>query len=630
MPNWEYFDRPATAVENNISNMSARADTALSTALGIVDDLGKFDPGQETSSAPNIELPPISIPDVVKPTPPENRSFGAIGEFDMPIFEDLFQALGITLADLEVDLPTFNAPIGALNLPNPPAPIDTSNFPTRPDLSTVVPPDAPSVALPELGDLVPLAIPTFTFPELPTFTASAPVFDGVAPSTSLNFSEPVYASEVLDDVKGEIVTLMQGGTGLPVPVQQALFDAARAREEQTALAAREDAFDTFAARGFAMPPGMLVKAVNAADEKARLAANSLERDILTKSAQWEIENLRFAVQQAMAYEGLLINKFLNAAQRSFEAARARVDADLKLYEAAVSLFNARQNAYQVAASVFKTLTDGALAKLEVFKAQIQGEAAKGQLNEQTVKVYQARLGAVNEIVELYKARMQGAQLQSDLNRNLIEGYKADVQAAGERVQAQKTAFDAYDTQVKGEGVKAQMYEAYARAFGETVRAVEAKANIKTTYLNTRITAIRASIEKFTATAQAERDRAQAQLAVIQARTSAFSADVSRYTAELNSASQQRSVELQVSEERLRNNLAYYEARLREYDSSLARAIQRVTLVLEAMKASGQITSSLAAGAMSAIHVQASMSGSGNVSDSVSTQTIISRQGADVA
>jgi len=73
----------------------------------------------------------------------------------------------------------------------------------------------------------------------------------------------------------------------------------------------------------------------------------------------------------------------------------------------------------------------------------------------------------------------------------------------------------------------------------------------------------------------------------------------------------------MAEIRLRNDLAYYETQLKEYDASLARQIHRVELMLDALKASGQFGTALAAGAMSAIHVQAGIHGQGHVNDSVS-------------
>lgn len=60
----------------------------------------------------------------------------------------------------------------------------------------------------------------------------------------------------------------------------------------------------------------------------------------------------------------------------------------------------------------------------------------------------------------------------------------------------------------------------------------------------------------------------------------------------------------------RTNIAYAEMQLKEYESKMTKAIQEANIALESAKAMGQYTAQLAAGAMSAAHVSASISGSG--------------------
>ncbi len=626
---WEFFDRPASQVEANIAGMNARADETMNVALGIVDRLGAIEFNPAGESPPNMDLPDVTVPEVVTPRGPERAIFGNIGDLAVPDFDDLWSSLGLSLSDPVI--PEFESTVGAITIPEAPPPIDTNGMPERPDVGDVVIPLPPSIIMPEVGDLAEIVIPDFEFPALPLWDGSEPTFDVAPPSTSaFVWDEPAYAPEILDEVQAEVRRMLQGGTGLPVQVQQALFDAARERESQTALGAKQQAYDEFAARGFTMPTGYLAKLVEGANERAQLEANAQSRDILTKAAQWEIENLRFAVEKGIAIEGVLINIFLNAATRSFEAAKYRLQADIETFNSQVTLFNARQSAYQVAATVFKTRVETALATLEVFKAQIQGAIAKGQLNEQTVKVYAARLDGLRALTEVYKSRMQGAQVQADIAKTAIEGYRADVQAYGERLDAQKSVYTAYESRIKGESTKAQVFEAQARAYAATVQAAEAKGNAKVAYINARIGAMRASVDKFTALLQAERERVTAQATDIQAQAQSYTADIGRYSAEIAGVNAQQSTKVQVTEMRLRNQLAYYEARLREYDAAMGRLISKTQIITDALKASGQMATTLTAGAMSAIHVQAGMSGSASVGDHQSYNVNINRQGADAA
>jgi hypothetical protein len=394
---WEFFDRAASEVESNIGYMNQRADETMAVALAAVEKIQSVSFEGITGAPPQISLPDINIPPAVNPTAPQSRSFGTI-----PGGSAAWELLSIpgapSLSDLLRDIPTFESTIGNPNIPDPPDPIDTSGLPTKPPIPEIDIPPAPDYVLPDIGAMIPINIPDFVFPELPVFTESAPTFTEAAPHGGLVWSEPDYSSASLDELQAEIHRVMQGGTGLPAAIQLALFEAARSREGITALAAQQEAFDTFAGRNFAMPPGALAKAVEAATEKSRLAANALERDILTKSAQWEIENLRFAVEKGIALETTLIGMFQAMATRTFEAARFRFESDLKIYESAITLFNARQNAYQVAAGVYKTLIEAQMSKVAMYRAQIEAEQVKGQVNEQTVKIYTAQLAALNQLV----------------------------------------------------------------------------------------------------------------------------------------------------------------------------------------------------------------------------------------
>lgn len=627
---WSFFDIPATAVQDNLSAMAGRAEDALRTANSVISSLSgvRFDPEPGMPSAPDLT---IDIRPPVAPRIGDYSRFGSPAGLSVPTMEDLWSSLGVSQADFAIDIPVFAPQTPGLVFPTDPAPLDTSGLPTRPTVDTAVSiPVSPDVVMPAMGALAEIVVPDFTFPTLPTFDAIAPQFTASAPSTNIIWSEPTYASTVESDLVLRIRAMLAGGTGLPANIQQALFDQARTREAQTALEAEQGAFDAFAAKGYSMPPGMLARAVMKAQDKSRLEQNAQERDLTAKAAQWEIENLRKAVEQGMAYETMLRGYFNNVATRSYEAAKFRVEADIKLYDAEVSLFNARQQAYATFAQVFKIRTDAALASLEVFKAQIQAAVAKGQLNEQVVKVFVAQVEGVKQIIEVYKAKMEGAKTQSEVTKNIIGAYAEDVKAYAEKVGAEKERFVAYGERVRAEAEKAKALEYEARAYEATVRGAEAKANLKTKYVDARIAALRESVSKFTAQLEGERAVVAASVQAIQANASAFTADTQRYTAEIQGVNENTRTQLLVQQEQTKNNLMLYETRIKEYDAHLGRVIEQAKVIVGALDAAARTSSTLAAGAMSAIHVQAGMSASGSASSTNAYSVNVSRQGGDVA
>lgn len=605
-----YYDRPYTIVNAEINDMSARADAAISTANSVISQL--------TDVALSIrEAPPkysggtITAPGVSAIAPPDPTKFGDIGDFNDPDFEE-FQ---IDADGIDVEIGDFTAPY-LLQRPPTPGPIDTSGEPEKSDFGDVTIPEFDvDTTVPPLQALDDIVVPTFEFPTMPTFTSVAPEYDVAPPVTILQWSEPTYESELLDDVKSRVTEMLAGGTGLPAAIEAALFGRARGREDVLALKAEHDAFEAYAAKGFTMPPGMLVKQVQAIQEENRLKASTLNRDILTESAKWEIENLRFAVTNGIALEQLLQNLFNNAAARVFEAARFRVEADLRLHDSLVSAFNARMQAYQVEAQVFEARIRGEVAKLEAYKIQLEGLRVRGELNKQKVEIFSAMIEAVKNRIQAYVARVEAAKAQSDVIRGRIDAYRADVQAYAEKLQARKVAFDAYESAARVEAAMAQGNEAAARAFAATVQAQEAKANVRIQVIRSRIEALQAAVQKYGARIQGEVAQVSAQRDAITATAAAYGAEMQRYTAEIGRDTAGRQLEISRQEAILRNGLAYYDIQIREYDAAMTRLIETARVQTTALDSAGRSAAQLAAGAMAAINVSASLSGSANVSDS---------------
>lgn len=610
------YDRPYEIVSEQIDAMSERADNAFNLAVQTLNELKNAASELDLDAIPpNIALPNIDIDAFPNLTPPDSNRFGVIGGINIPTLNIDLDSI---LADLDVSLdaaPDFTPSVISVDLPQRPGAIDLTGMPDRPDVGDVDIPDAPILELPGVGTLQDISIPDFVYPELPTFSALSPDFDGAPPSTVLQWSEPAYSSDSLPVVKARVIAMLGGGTGLPPAVEQALFDRARMREDQGAQKAVDDAFQDFASRGFMTPPGMLAKRIDAVREQNQMKVSELAREILIKSAEWEIENLRQAVSQGIALEGMLIEQFNQSANRAFEVAKTRLESDIAVFNSSVALFNARQSAYQVEADVYKTKLQGALSKLEVYKAQIDAEHAKGELNQQTVQIYTAQLQALSTQTDIYRAKMDGARVRSEVEKSKIEAYSVDVRAYAERLQAQKTEFDAYEAAVRAEQAKIGILEAESRAFAATVQAYESKNNVKIQGVKAKVDVSTAKIQQYSSLLDAEKARVQAELANVQALTSAYQADVGRYAAEINAATSKLDLQARTGEARLRNNLAYYEIELKKYDAALQRAVQKVQLQAEAIKATGQVAAQLAAGAMSATNVSASMSGSAGISSS---------------
>lgn len=514
--------------------------------------------------------------------------------------------------------PSFTPTIPNIAIPDAPAPIDTSGLPARPAVGTVTLPTAPNLTLPVLESMEAINIPVFTFPTLPTFDEAAPAFTDAAPSTFVNWSEPTYASENFDEVKAVIKRIFAGGTGLPPAIEQQMFDRARARLDQTSRKAVQDAFDTFANKGFTMPPGVLVEQVNAANEQARLESNAQERDIRTLVAQTEIDNMKFAVQQGIAAENIIFNIFNNAAQRTFEIAKFAVESQISLFNTKVTLFNAMTSAYQTRAQVFKFKLDAALAALEAYRVQLEGQKVVSEINLQKVQAFNARVQALVSQVEIYRAQMQGAQVQAEVIRTQIDGYRADVQAYAERIGADKVRFDAYKSQVEGEVAKVGVYDAQARVFQSLVSAEGIKADVGIKSIQANIEQMNAVTQRFVALVDRSKAEIQGKLGVVEAKARTAGLNIQFMSAQNDASRAKAEAIIRIGEQQLQTNLGLVQALIERFKANVNKVIQEADLKARSLQAAGQMASTLAGGAMAAQHVQATIGSSVGESHTTST------------
>lgn len=524
------------------------------------------------------------------------------------------------LADLDVgDMDALpQAPtMPALNIPDAPgmAAIPVPQRPTG-DMTVDVP-TAPALVTPEMEALEAIKLPAFEFPQLPDFDGKPPAADFVVPNVFINWAEPKYESEVLSELQATVLSMLKGGSGLPAPVEEALFGRARERDGAETQRAVQEAVDTWAARNFTMPPGMLVKQVNVAREQGRLKAAELNRDVLIEAAKWEIEGIRFAVTQGMALEQLTMNLYDNTCKRLFEVARFQAESQINLFNAQVGLFNAQNTAFQTLAQVYRTRLDGALAKLQAYKTAIDGQVALGHINQQRVEVYKAKWAGVQASVDYFNGMMRGAQLRAELIKNQFDAYRADVQAYAEQVGAEKVKFDAYESRVKGETAKAGMLDSLARAYSSTIQGMASKAEIRVKGAQLRLEAARVHLQRHSNETEAFRAKLQASLAQVQFGTQVFQAQVDGWKAKAQASISETEMKSRFADMNTRTNIAFSEMQMSAYAANINKAYQQAQISLEASKSMGQFSAQLAAGAMSALNVSASVSGSGSQSDSYS-------------
>lgn len=503
-------------------------------------------------------------------------------------------------------------------------------LPSAPTVSygpTPVVPAAGTVALPDDPVLVDVALPTFLSLNTPTFAGvdlhydylnkleKIPTLELVQPTPYHYARGPEYASALLDNLKAVLNERIKGGTGLNPAVEQAIWDRARSRETQTALANEAEVMRQSEALGFQLPSGVLAAQLREAQQAYYDKLSGFSRDVAIKQAEMEQENLKQTIEQGMQLEGQLIDYSLKLEQMTFEAAKAAAENAIQIYNGQVEKFKALLAAYDTYAAAYKTIMDAELSKVEVYKAELQGEQAKAEINNSLVQRYKAQIEAGMSRVEVYKAQVGAANTLVQLEQTKLGAVGEQIKAYVAQVNAETAKIEAYKAGVQAESTKMEIYRVKAQVFSAKAGAQAEKARAEISRFGAQVQQQGMAWEGYKALMAARGARAQSQAASATAAADAFRAKANANEAE-NTA-----------------NARKWEAEIQQYAASQNYAMQIAKINGDwALRANGARIDAAKAGAQVYAQLTASAYGMVNASAGVSlgsTNSVGYSYGGDV-
>lgn len=481
-------------------------------------------------------------------------------------------------------------------------------------------PDDLAVALPNEPLLEPINIPAMPPLNIPNFTAQPPVDnETLSIIDTWEFTPEEYTSALLEKVKAKIDWGLDGGTGLPAAIQDALWARARERVDIEEARAIQQAVDEMGARGFTEPNGILnqrIEMVRQNNQNQRLA---LSRDLVIEEAKLEIDNLRFMIQQGIALEGTLIQLHINEQQMYLQAAQFTLDASIRVFEAKAALIRLRYDIFQAKAAVYRTQVEAALAKVEIFKAQIEVERVRGEINEQRVRLYLAQIQAVNAQVEVYNGKVKAftALIESDVAK--INGFGQEVSAFKALVDANVAEWNGFNARVTAEVGKANAYDALVRAYAARVAAVSDKNRASIDVERLHIQQHEAQLRTHVQRLEVIRTAIQQEQARVGAAATAFNAQAQVFAADAQveqsiSAALDRRYGLDIQKSAAAAQTAVQNAQMQ-----IQQNVQLSGLQLQAFTAATQVLSQLAASVLSGVNYSAQIGYTQQGSVSCSTQ-----------
>ncbi len=152
--------------------------------------------------------------------------------------------------------------------------------------------------------------------------------------------------------------IVNGGTGMNATVEDQIWQRDRSRVLRDSARAMDEASAMWAAKGYPLPPGALVHQAMVIDQDARDKIAQASRDVAIKQAEIEIENIKFAIDKALALRiaaiqsaGDYIKTLALGPQLGAQLATSMVESKTKMAQALIAFYNAQISAVELPARV---------------------------------------------------------------------------------------------------------------------------------------------------------------------------------------------------------------------------------------------------------------------------------------
>lgn len=582
----------------NVQNQASGAINAAQSTLSNIAAAGKDFDGRITAlteQITSIKIPPA--PEMPKLAPPPG-----VGDMSVDVpnpggREAVFQ----DVSDIgDTNPPEFVAVRPLINLQAVPA-IPDAVMPAEPVLDAwEIPaaPDVDSLAAPVLAQIVLPAVPQVTIPLFSTMRPGAPAVD--VDDMVMQYAADDYVSPWLQRLETEVVFGLQNGTGLSPANEDAIFGRARDRAATVQRQAEQAAMTRFASRGFALPSGPLMAALEAARQAGADGVNEVSREVAVKRAEWEIEHYRFLLGKLGDFEAMSQQFWLGQQRMLLDAAQAVLQSKVQTYNVLASLYQAEIDAYRADTDVYKSQIEAEVQRLRVYEAQIEGAKAQAELNQQQVAVYAEQQKALALHVELYKTRVEALGALEQRNLARIGAFKAQVEAAGAMMSAQATRAQAIATSNQAQAVQLQAYQADVSAYGERVRAFATTVDAKVSRAKLVTERNQTELARYQAAIEADKVRVQGYVAKAGVAIDKYRANVENMRATADIAGRTAEVFVRGAEVTLNHAARSAEVLSKATEAAANTAVAHAKLAQDKAISTGQVYASLAASAFGAV------------------------------
>jgi len=516
----------------------------------------------------------------------------------------------------EVPFPDFTAKPPDLDIPTLPPIVPFDPVPGIPEITDPEIPPKPIYVLPDVPSLILPMIPEVPYPAFPTFDAEPPDASNlIAPQPMITDGGSEYT--VIEGLREKIEEMIRGDRpAFTEEVETAMIN----RGIEAARQVQNDTIDRISAewsrRRAVLPNGVLVAAIEEAELNFSNKRLDVIRDFVIKNFELTQANVHKGIDGGVQLQGFYGTIADAIARRVFEASKAAADAMIASFNAGVKKVEILADIYKTRASVYEIIIRAEIGKIEVYKAQMEGARLTVDMNDARVKIYQAQLAGVESLIGLYRAEMEGAKLFVEIQNARLGVYRAQIEGFMAGINAKTAEYSLYRAKIEGETAKIEVFSKQADAYRSEVTAKAAQLQAKTDELRAIADVNKSIAGQYAAEVDGFKSIIQGEAARIDALVKGYVGEVESFKAQIDGAAAFANLEVKVYDVKIQALIAKANLEIKAKEIEIKNLEAETQLKIEAMKGMAQIASSLAIGALTAIHVSAGIDARGSASEDI--------------
>jgi hypothetical protein len=446
-------------IVNLITSVLARADGVYADAQGYLDDIVTGTNLTYSTNTDTVVTPegydeptgitttdvPVSITmgTVTRPTIPMlgiiSTDVADLAEVDKPNSV----ILSIVSTD-DIALPTVTSP-GAIVLPH---------VSTNLSLDTVTEPLPIVMRYVDTGaDVAPVTAPTIVFidPGIPTVPSLSDVPE---PDLSFSYNEAWYTTELGSTLYANLLDeLKNGSTGLTYSVESDIYNRDFERDTLELQRTKDKIANIWAESGMSLPDGVLVSALNAAEIDFQNKYSDKSRDVRIESFKRADDNAKFVKDMTVKFEQVITDYMGKYYDRKLEAAKATLTYAQAIYDSLIKYQSLYIERYKAETEGYKAIVEAQAAvydaEAKVYASEVQYALGVAEIGTKNVSAelesQKNHLSKSQLAVAVYDSEVKYATAKADVEAKII-AYDLEIQ---KNILAKKQIeVSIYDSEIK--------------------------------------------------------------------------------------------------------------------------------------------------------------------------------------